>query len=320
LDFLPHYRTSLSGLAGPVRFDGLRIVVDAGNGSGGFYADWLRSLGADTSGSQCLDPDGAFPNHAPNPEDPAAMASLAGAVRAARADLGVLFDADCDRAALVLSDGTPVNRDRLIYLSAAMVLAEHPGGTIVTDSVTGDHLTRAIEALGGVHHRFKRGYRNIIDEAKRLNAQGVDCPLAIETSGHAALRENHYLDDGMYLVTRLLIHAARHSLADALAHLPEPLETAELRIPIRAQDFHKEGQAALNQVETWLRASAYRIDPKNLEGIRAQTPEGDGWFLLRLSLHDPLLVWNAQSDKKDGISALWGDTAQALQGLEVTLP
>ncbi|MCH5287806.1 MAG: phosphomannomutase/phosphoglucomutase, partial [Christensenellaceae bacterium] len=178
---------------------GLHVVVDAGNGAGGFYAELLESLGAWIEGSQFLEPDGYFPNHIPNPENADAMASLSAAVIKAGADLGVIFDADCDRAAVVDADGREINRNRLIALISAILLDEKPGQTIVTDSVTSSGLKKFINDWGGEHYRYKRGYRNVIDEAIRLNSEGVSCPLAIETSGHAALKENHFLDDGMYL-------------------------------------------------------------------------------------------------------------------------
>ena len=101
-------------------------------------------------------------------------------------------------------NGKAINRNRLIALIAAILLDEEPGGTFVTDSVTSSGLAQFIAEWGGTHYRYKRGYRNVIDEAIRLNAEGINCPLAIETSGHAALRENYFLDDVMYLVTRLI--------------------------------------------------------------------------------------------------------------------
>ena len=115
------------------------------------------------------------------------------------------------------------------------MLREHPGATIVTDSVTSTGLARFIRSGGGVHHRFKRGYRNVINEAVRLNDEGVDCPLAMETSGHGALRENYFLDDGAYLMVRVLIEMARlkreeKDLIDLLRDLAEPAESEEFRI------------------------------------------------------------------------------------------
>jgi len=182
---------------------GLKIIVDAGNGAGGFYASQvLQPLGADTTGSQFLDPDGTFPNHIPNPENKGAMASIREAVLANQADLGIIFDTDVDRSAAVDPQGNELNRNRLIALVAAIVLREHPGSTIVTDSIISEGLTQFIADLGGVHHRFKRGYKNVINEAIRLNATGQESWLAIETSGHAAMRENYFLDDGAYLISK----------------------------------------------------------------------------------------------------------------------
>jgi phosphomannomutase len=134
----------------PDHFDqplaGLHILVDAGNGAGGFYASQvLAPLGADTTGSQFLEPDGTFPNHIPNPEHPAAMAAIAQAVVAQGADFGLIFDTDVDRGAAVDGEGRELSRNRLIALMAAIVLREHPGSTIVTDSITSDGLTQFIE-------------------------------------------------------------------------------------------------------------------------------------------------------------------------------
>jgi phosphomannomutase len=186
--------------------EGFHIVVDAGNGAGGFFAaKVLEPLGAITSGSQFLEPDGLFPNHIPNPEDKTAMKAITKAVLDNKADLGIIFDTDVDRSAAVDSTGREFNRNRLIALMAAIVLEEHPGTTIVTDSVTSDGLTTFIEkTLGGKHHRFKRGYKNVIDEAIRLNSTGEESHLAIETSGHGALKENNWLDDGAYLMVKIL--------------------------------------------------------------------------------------------------------------------
>ena len=97
--------------------DGFRVVVDAGNGAGGFYADKvLKPLGANTDGSRYLEPDGSFPNHIPNPEDKEAMESIMEAVKETNADLGIIFDTDVDRAGAVLSDGSELNRNRIIAM------------------------------------------------------------------------------------------------------------------------------------------------------------------------------------------------------------
>ena len=170
--------------------EGFKITVDAGNGVGGFYAtDVLGPLGADVSASQFLQKDGTFPNHIPNPENKEAMASICKAVIDSKSELGIIFDTDVDRAGCVDENGKEINRNRLVALAALLALEGNEGGTIVTDSVTSTGLTDFINNnLGGVHYRFKRGYRNVINEQIRLQSEGVNCPLAIETSGHAAFR------------------------------------------------------------------------------------------------------------------------------------
>ncbi len=290
---------------------GLHAVVDAGNGAGGFYADLLQSLGACTDGSQFLNPDGYFPNHIPNPENPDAMKSLQTAVIHSGADLGVIFDADCDRAAIVDADGKEINRNRLIALISAILLDQQSGQTIVTDSVTSSGLKSFIEKHGGIHYRYKRGYRNVIDEAIRLNQQGISCPLAIETSGHAALKENHFLDDGMYLVTVLIVRAmelkkAGKTLGSMIADLKDPVESTELRLNILAPDFRAKGNEAIEKVLQYAGThSDWHIAPDNREGIRISFDlngiSDAAWFLLRLSVHDPVLPLNAESDVPGGV-------------------
>ncbi len=290
---------------------GLHVVVDAGNGAGGFYAKLLEDMGAWVEGSQFLEPDGRFPNHVPNPENADAMKAVSGAVVKAGADLGVIFDADCDRAAIVDQNGREINRNRLIALISAILLDKKPGATIVTDSVTSSGLARFIMEWGGVHYRYKRGYRNVIDEAVRLNEAGIDCPLAIETSGHAALRENHFLDDGMYLVTVLICEAMRlkqegKSLSDLLEGLKEPKESVEIRLNITESDFRPVGRAAIEKVMEYAAfAPGWHIAPDNREGVRISFDlDGEmdnGWFLLRLSVHDPVLPLNIESDVEGGV-------------------
>ena len=306
---------------------GLHVVVDAGNGSGGFYAKLLQDLGANIEGSQFLEPDGMFPNHIPNPENEVAMQSICKAVKDAKADLGVIFDTDCDRAAIVDEEGREINRNRLIALIAAILLKEKPGETIVTDSVTSVGLMEFIKQHGGIHHRYKRGYRNVIDEAIRLNENGISCPLAIETSGHAAMRENYFLDDGMYLVTRLIIEAVKYkqngqNLSHIIKGLREPLESVELRLPIKQDDFKVAGEAAIDEITRHAKKDpGWHIAPDNHEGIRVSLDITDdanaGWFLLRLSIHDPVLPLNVESDIQGGVIILLKSLLPILENVKV---
>jgi len=296
--------------------EGFRIVVDAGNGAGGFYADQvLKPLGACTEGSQFLEPDGSFPNHIPNPEDKAAMESVQKAVLEQKADFGIIFDTDVDRAGAVDRTGREINRNRIIALIAAIAIEEHPGATIVTDSITSSGLKKFIETeLGGVHHRFKRGYKNVINEAIRLNREGVFTPVAIETSGHGALKENYFLDDGAYLIAKILIKMAQlkkkgQTIDSLIEKLEEPAEAKEFRMGISCTDFKTYGSSVIEKLGEFARKQeGWSIEPNNFEGIRVTCDKthGDGWFLLRLSLHDPLMPLNVESNMAGGVETIMG--------------
>jgi len=295
---------------------GLRVVVDAGNGAGGFFVrEVLSPLGCDCTGSQFLEPDGSFPNHVPNPEDRAAMEAIRQAVLHSHAHLGLIFDTDVDRMSAVLPDGTEVNRDAIIALASAILAPDHPGGTIVTDSVTSDRLTAFLEGeLGLVHRRFKRGYKNVINEMKRLRAEGVDCPLAMETSGHGALSENYDLDDGAYLAVKLLIALAKQGdLGGLIARLPSAVEEVERRIPISGEDFAQKGAAALGAFRERAQARGIDLAP-TCEGVRLALPQG--WMLLRQSLHDPILPLNAEGAHPGDLAGLLDLAGELLAGVD----
>lgn len=293
--------------------EGMRIIIDAGNGSGGFFErDVLIPLGADTRGSLFTEPDGRFPNHAPNPEDEAAMAHIINAVEKTGAELGIIFDTDVDRAGAVLGDGRELNRNRLIAMLAAIELKEHPGTTIVTDSITSTGLAQFIAQHGGIHRRFMRGYRNVINEAVRLNASGQDCQMAMETSGHGALKENYFLDDGAFLMVKLIIELARakqsgKQLSALIAGLKEPCEAREYRMALKCEDFKPYGNGVIAALEAWAQEQAgIELAADNFEGVRVNfgTERGCGWCLLRLSLHDPLMPLNIESDIPGGVARI----------------
>ena len=210
-----------------------------------------------------------------------------------------------DRAAIVASDGEEINRNRLIALISAIVLRKYPGATIVTDSVTSDGLKTFIESHGGVHHRFKRGYKNVINEAIRLEKQGVSAPLAIETSGHAALKDNYFLDDGAYLVTEIIIEAARlrkegKTVDELISSLACPLEELEVRLSFPdGVDFKRTGAFIIDNIKK-LDVKTLVIAPDNYEGVRVSVPAHKGWFLVRMSVHDPIMPINIESDEKGG--------------------
>ena len=287
-------------------FAGMKIIVDAGNGSGGFFASKiLEPLGADISGSQFLEPNGLFPNHIPNPEDEEAMASVKKAVLENHADLGLIFDTDVDRGGAVLSDGKEIARNALVAMMAAILAPDYPKSTIVTDSVTSDELHVFLEKnLGLKHHRFKRGYKNVINECIRLNKSGEISPLAIETSGHGALSENYFLDDGAYLAVKILIAAAKlhrenKNLSDLIADLKYPAESKEFRLKIVGQeDAGEYGERVLKTFIERAEKSGIKQASPNFEGVRLIFD--NGWASLRASLHEPKLQFNIESREIGG--------------------
>ena len=291
---------------------GLHIVVDSGNGASGFFVDKiLKPLGADTSGSQFLEPDGMFPNHIPNPENKQAMEAIKNAVLKNKADLGLIFDTDVDRMSAVLNDGREINRDSIIAMIAAILAPEYPGSTIITDSITSDRLTYFLEDVLGLKHLcYKRGYKNVIDKQKELNASGTAAPLTMETSGHGALKDNYFLDDGAFLAVKLIIALAQASvkgknLSSLIEKLPPLVEDGEFRFKIKGEDFKEYGLKVLDEFKKRASDAGYTL-PHSYEGVRISFNSEDikGWMLLRLSLHDPVMPLNIEGARKGDLAKL----------------
>ncbi|MBR6089186.1 MAG: hypothetical protein IKP86_04575 [Anaerolineaceae bacterium] len=293
---------------------GLHIVEDAGNGAAGFFAtDILEPLGADITGSVFLDPDGTFPNHVPNPENQTAMEAARKATMDSGADLGVIFDCDGDRGAVVFSDGTEVNRNTLIALLSVIVADQAPGSVIVTDSVTSDELAVFLtKELGLEHLRFKRGYKNVIDKGIELNNSGKNCELAIETSGHGAFKENHFSDDGAYIATKIICRMAKlrkegKKIESLIEKLEQPADAAEARLSISEPNFTANGQQVLEDFKVFCdNDPRFHVVSPNYEGVRIafDDEEVKGWLLIRLSLHDPVIPINLESKEPGGVAVM----------------
>ncbi|KAK6789439.1 hypothetical protein RDI58_013238 [Solanum bulbocastanum] len=315
----------------------MQIIVNAGNGSGGFFTwDVLDKLGADTFGSLHLNPDGMFPNHIPNPEDKIAMSLTRAAVLENNADLGIVFDTDVDRSGVVDCEGNPINGDRLIALMSAIVLKEHPGTTIITDARTSVALTKFITNKGGQHCLYRVGYRNVIDKGVNLNKDGVETHLMMETSGHGAFKENHFLDDGAYMVVKIIIEMVRMKLEGSekgigslIKDLEEPLESAELRMVVLAEPRYAKAKAfeAIEAFRTYIEQGSLpgweldacgdcwvsdgclvdtNDDPTAIDAymyrakVSSEENEEHGWVHLRQSIHNPNIAVNMQSTVPGG--------------------
>ncbi|KAE9450378.1 hypothetical protein C3L33_17722, partial [Rhododendron williamsianum] len=319
----------------------LQIIVNAGNGSGGFFTwDVLDKLGADTFGSLHLNPDGMFPNHIPNPEDKTAMSLTRSAVLSNSADLGIVFDTDVDRSGVVDKYGNPINGDKLIALMSAIVLREHPGTTIVTDARTSMALTRFITERGGRHCLYRVGYRNVIDKGVQLDRDGVETHLMMETSGHGALKENHFLDDGAYMVVKIIIEMVRMKLEGSdegigslIKDLEEPLESVELRMNVLSEPREAKAKAieAIEEFRNYIeegRLPGWELDfcgecwvsegclvdsndaPAAVDAhmYRAKVSDEEhgqhGWVHIRQSIHNPNIAVNMQSTVRGGCKSM----------------
>jgi len=193
------------------------------------------------------------------------------------------------------------------------VLEEHPGTTIVTDSVTNTGIKAFIAQKGGKHYRYMRGYANIIAKGVELNAAGVETPLMIETSGHGAMKENHFLDDGAYLAVKIIIAYVKarleglDGLTGMLQGYTEGVEEREYRMGLPKSRFKEEGAKVVAAFKALVESMpAWQMEADNHEGWYATIDEGEGrqgFVIMRQSLHDPLLVLNMESYVEGGCDA-----------------
>ena len=210
---------------------------------------------------------------------------------------------------------------------SAILAPNNRGATIITDSVTSDRLTYFLECVLGLKHlRYMRGYKNVINKQKELCAQGVNAPLAMETSGHGALKDNYFLDDGAFLAVQLVIALAKAArqgkkLQSLIEKLPPAGEEAELRFKINDENFKEYGKNVLEQFAERARDVGCLM-PESYEGIRISFkggPEADGaegWLLLRLSLHDPVMPLNIEGTTPGSLEKIKRAAALLLQGFD----
>ncbi|HXH82726.1 MAG TPA: phosphomannomutase/phosphoglucomutase [Candidatus Tectomicrobia bacterium] len=286
------YFDTVAALARPARR--LRVVADAGNGIAGVYGpDLLRRLGCEVDELHC-ESDGRFPNHLPDPEDPANVVDLQARVLEARADLGLAWDGDADRVGVVDERGRRHEADLILALLARDLLTRHPGAKIVFDVKSSQALVDDIERHGGVPVMWKTGHSHL---KRKMREDAI--LLGGEVSGHMFFAENYYgVDDGILAACKIVDIVSRHAgpasrLFDSIPHLHA---TPELKAQCPDdQKFQVIGEIARN-----LRTRYRTID---IDGARVLFP-GGGWGLVRASNTNPYLTLRFEARTEQEIEAM----------------
>ena len=287
----------------------LKVVVDAGNGVAGVLGPRvLEAIGAEVTPLYC-EIDGHFPNHHPDPSEPANLQDLVQMVQRLDADLGIAFDGDGDRLGVVTRNGDTVYPDRLLMLFAADVLERNPGAVILYDVKCTGRLPGHILRHGGSPLMWKTGHSLIKAKMRETEAE-----LAGEMSGHFFFAERWYgFDDGIYAAARLLeILAARpESPTEQLDALPNGVSTPEIKVDAPDGDPH----AFVERFRAAARFEGGRSS--TIDGLRVDWP--DGWGLVRASNTTPVLVLRFDADSKAALQRIQAAFREQLLALKPDL-
>lgn len=300
----------LDTLWGAYRAAGLSVAWDAGNGATG---DIMAVLTSRLPGRHYLlneKIDGTFPAHHPDPTVPENLEQLIHEVLTRKLDAGIAFDGDGDRLGVVDDEGEILWGDQLLMLYAAEVLKERPGATIIADVKASGALFEEVTRLGGVPLMWKTGHSLIKQKMAETGS-----PLAGEMSGHLFFADTYYgYDDGLYAAVRILALFARSGkkLSDLRKALPQRVSTPEIRFECdEARKF-----IVIDEVKKRLTDAGAEFSP--VDGVRVNTP--DGWWLLRASNTQAVLVARCEARNADGLKRLQAALNAQLQQSQVALP
>jgi phosphomannomutase len=288
----------------------LTVVWDPGNGSG---AEIVTRLVAKLPGEHIVlnaVVDGTFPAHHPDPTVPKNLQQLIAEVRHLKADLGIAFDGDADRLGIVDDEGEILFGDQILAIMARDVLKDHPGATVIADVKASQGLFDEIAAAGGRPLMWKTGHSLV--KAKMAE---TGSPLAGEMSGHIFYADKWYgFDDGIYAGVRFLGIVARMDgpLSDARKAMPRFVNTPELRFDCpESRKF-----AVVEEVKARLAAAGATFS--DVDGVRVTTP--DGWWLLRASNTQAVLVARAEARDAAGLERLKAGLVAALAASGIAAP
>ena len=290
----------------------LRVGWDAGNGAAG---PALEALAARLPGEHHLlytEVDGNFPNHHPDPTVEANLQDLVNLVASKHLDFGVAFDGDGDRIGAIDGEGRVIWGDQLLMIFAEDLLERLPGSTIIADVKASRALFDSVTQHGGKPLMWKTGHSLIKSKMKEVHS-----PLAGEMSGHVFFADEYYgFDDALYAGVRLIAASARlgKSVTQLRSDMPAMLNTPEMRFQVdESRKF-----AAIDEVKQRLSGdgAGEGVMVDDTDGVRVTTP--DGWWLLRASNTQDVLVARAESDSQEGLDRLMQqiDEQLAASGLE----
>lgn len=305
LDIMDRYVAQLAAAA-PEK--GFRIGWDAGNGAAGPVIERLVKMLPGEHHLLFMDVDGQFPNHHPDPTEEKNLADLRALVAEKKLDFGLAFDGDGDRIGAIDGQGRVIWGDQLLQIFAEDVLAEVPGATIIADVKASQALFDRVAELGGKPLMWKTGHSLIKSKMKETGS-----PLAGEMSGHIFFKHEYYgFDDAIYAAIRLIRASAKlgKSVTELRSAMPEMINTPEMRFQVdESRKF-----AVIDEVLA--RLSADGADVNATDGARVNTP--DGWWLLRASNTQDVLVARAEASSEEGLERLMAqiDAQLAASGLE----
>ncbi len=298
------------GIAGiaPASLAGLKVGWDAGNGAAGPALELLVQQLPGQHHTLFTQVDGTFPNHHPDPTEEKNLADLKALVAAKNLDFGIAFDGDGDRIGAIDGTGRVIWGDQLLMIYAEDLLRMLPGAAIIADVKASRALFERVSELGGQPHMWKTGHSLIKSKMKEIGA-----PLAGEMSGHVFFKHQYYgYDDALYAAVRLIAASARlgKSVTQLRGEMPALVNTPEMRFQVdETRKF-----AVVEEVAGRLSAAGAEVDAT--DGVRVSTP--DGWWLLRASNTQDVLVARAESDNQAGLDRLMAqiDAQLAASGLE----
>jgi phosphomannomutase len=282
----------------------MRVAWDPGNGATG---EALQKLVAKLPGEHFVinaEIDGTFPNHHPDPTVEKNLAQLKALVAENKCDIGIGFDGDGDRVGVIDAQGRVLWGDQILLILAREILARYAGAPIIADVKASQVFFDEVERAGGEPILWKAGHSLIRTKMKEIGA-----PLAGEMSGHIFFADGYYgFDDALYAAVRLLaiLSSGGESLAEMRDALPVMFNTPEVRFDCAEEKKF----AVIEEIKARLKGET-GVSVRDIDGVRVETP--DGWWLLRASNTQAVLVARCESASEGGLMRLKAIVSEQLR-------